>query len=87
MSTVPHFPMTPATARRLFQVFTDADLVHHLKGTRHADYLRKAARQYQGQTRRYLLRVAALEDDVPLFMNYFLEDEPGSMEKFIESIE
>lgn len=74
MSTVPPFPMSEATAQRLFDIFTNAELAYQIEGTPHEEFLRREANKTLGQTRKYLLRVAALGPDIPKFMDYFLED-------------
>lgn len=65
--------MTPATANRLFNELTNAEIAYRLTGTPVAEFCRRRANKYLGETRRELLRVASLGPDANIFMGYFLD--------------
>lgn len=65
--------LTKHTARRLFDELTAAEMAYRITGVAVADFCRRRANKHLGETRRELLRVAALGDDANLFMDYFLD--------------
>lgn len=66
--------MTPSTAQRLFTELTNAELAYRLRGVPIAEFCRRQANCHLGETRRELLRVAALGDGAAVFMDYFLKE-------------
>lgn len=65
--------MTESTAQRLFTVLTNCELMHQLHHTNRADFLRREANRHLGETRRELLRVAALGPDIETWISIFLD--------------
>ena len=65
--------MTDATARRLFGVLTNCELMHQLHNTDRAEFLRREANRHLGETRRELLRVAALGPGIERWISIFLD--------------
>lgn len=65
--------MTPSTAQRLFDILTNCELMAQLHHTDRADFLRREANRHLGETRRELLRVAALGDDIETWISIFLD--------------
>lgn len=65
--------MTDATARRLFDVLTNCELMHQLHGRDRAEFLRREANRHLGETRRELLRVAALGPGIERWISIFLD--------------
>ena len=66
--------MNQYVAYKLRAIFLDADIIHHLKGTPHAEYLNKQAKQELGETRRILMQVAALGPEAKVWMDNFIEE-------------
>ena len=65
--------MTDATARRLFDILTNCELMHQLHNTDRAEFLRREANRHLGETRRELLRVAALGPGIERWISIFLD--------------
>ncbi len=66
--------MNQHAAQKLFNELTNAELAHRLRGVSVAEYCRRRANQYHGETRRELLKVAALGLDANRFMDFFLAE-------------
>ena len=66
--------MNQYVAYKLRAIFLDADLVYHLKGTPHSEYLETQAKRELGQTRRILMQVAALGPEAKVWMDNFIEE-------------
>ena len=49
-------------------------MAYRLRGVAHADYLRRRAHQYHGQTRRELDRIVALGPDAGRLVDFFLKE-------------
>ncbi len=64
--------MTEATARRLFDTFVGIELRYRLLGIPVDVGCRRAAHRFHGETRRELLRVAALGTDAATWLTFFL---------------
>lgn len=65
--------MTPSTAQRLFDILTNCELMAQLHNTDRAAFLRREAQRHLGETRRELLRVAALGPDIETWISIFLD--------------
>ena len=65
--------MTKSTAQRLFTVLTNCELMAQLHNADRAEFLRREANRYLGETRRELLRVAALGPDIETWIAIFLD--------------
>ena len=65
--------MTPSTAKRLFKELTNAALLQELKGIPIHETCRIRAQKHLGETKRELLKVAALGADADVWMQHFLE--------------
>jgi len=66
--------MTPSTAKRLFKELTTAALLQELKGVPIHVTCRIRAARHLGETRRELLKVAALGADADTWMTFFLAE-------------
>lgn len=66
--------MTPYTAKRLFKELTNAALLQELKGIPIHVTCRIRATHNLGETKRELLRVAALGDGADKWMTIFLTE-------------
>lgn len=64
----------PHVAQRLFDLLQESELAYRLRGEAHADYLRRRAHQYKGQTRRELNRIVDLGPDAGRLVDYFLKE-------------
>lgn len=64
----------PHVAQRLFDLLQESEMAYRLRGVAHADYLRRRAHQYHGQTRRELDRIVALGPDAGRLVDYFLKE-------------
>lgn len=65
--------MTPTTSRRLLEELTNAEIAYRLRGIPVHEFCRRRSHKYLGETKRELLRVAALGDGANDFMTIFLE--------------
>lgn len=65
--------MTESTAQRLFHILTNCELMAQLHNADRAEFLRREARRNLGETRRELLRVAALGPDIETWISIFLD--------------
>ena len=66
--------MNPIVAFKIRDICTNADLMYHLKGTPHAEYLERRAKRELGETRRILRQVAALGPEAKVWMDHFIEE-------------
>ena len=65
--------LTKATSRRLWDIFSKAELEYQFKCTPIAETLRREANKQLGQTRKILLQVAALGPTANEWMGYFIQ--------------
>lgn len=66
--------MSPSTSRKLLWALWLADVRFYLTGAAHGPYLKQLAAKHVGETKRELLRVAALGKDIPKFLNVFFQE-------------
>lgn len=66
--------MSPSTSQRLLHEFVNAELAFRLVGTPIPVFLRRRAARYIGETKREMLRVAALGPGAEMFMDIFLAE-------------
>jgi hypothetical protein len=64
--------MNPHAADRLFNELTAAEMAHQLTGISVADFLKRRANRYHGETKKQMLRIAALGKDTDVWMDFFL---------------
>ena len=65
--------MNPHVSQKLFDELTAAEMAYRLRGIPVAEFLRYRANRHLGETRKQMLRVAALGDGANVWMTYFLE--------------
>lgn len=65
--------MNPHVSDKLFNELTAAEMAHRMTGISVAEFLKRRANRYHGDTKKQLLRVAALGDGANRWMDYFLE--------------
>ncbi len=66
--------MTQATARRLFDLLTQAEMAFLVNGTPHADYLRPHKNKACGQLKKELEKIVRLGPQAALFVDYFIKE-------------
>lgn len=57
----------------LFNELTAAEMAHQMTGIEVSEFLKRRANRYHGETRKHMLRVAALGKDADKWMSYFIE--------------
>ena len=67
-------PPNNHVAQRLFDMLQEAELAYLMKGTRHADYLRRRLPGTLGQLRQELLKIINLGDRAREFSEYFFRE-------------
>ena len=65
--------LTKATSRKLWDIFSKAELEYQFKCTPIAETLKKESYKHLGQTRKILLQVAALGPTANEWMGYFIQ--------------
>ena len=65
--------LTPAASRKLWDIFSKAELEYQFKGTSIAHSLRREANKQLGQTKKILLQVAAMGEFANEWMGEFIK--------------